>query len=213
MTITIFFSTLSILFYLIGIVPYIYHIFHGRVVPHPFSWTVWAILAVINTLGLISHAGMNYLTISPIIATVALCFWAVIGWFMIKKVKISILDYIFLFLALCVIGIAYFQWLSKAIIPSICIDLLILAPTLRKLWDTPRSGDLLGWFGAAISKLFFILSLGSMALSYVNIWWWYTLVVNVIVALIIFYRTRYVENWFNRLKSIFSIFTLKKKLW
>lgn len=74
MTITIFFSTLSILFYLIGIVPYIYHIFHGRVVPHPFSWTVWAILAVINTLGLISHAGMNYLTISPIIATVALCF-------------------------------------------------------------------------------------------------------------------------------------------
>lgn len=52
---TDFFITLSILFYLIGIIPYMYHIFHGRVVPHAFSWTVWTILSAVNTAGLISN--------------------------------------------------------------------------------------------------------------------------------------------------------------
>lgn len=207
------FITLSILFYLIGILPYMYHIFYGRVVPHAFSWTVWAILAAVNTVGLISHTGINYLTISPLIATSALCFWAVIGWFMIKKIKIVLFDYICLWLALFVVGIVYLKGLSHAIIPSILVDLLILAPTIRKLWDIPRSEDLMGWFGAAVSKFFFILSLGSYAFSYVNIWWWYTFIINILVALLIFYRTRYIENWLNRFKNIFSIFALKKKLW
>ncbi len=211
MTLTIFFIILSILFYLLGAIPYFYHIFHGRVVPHPFSWTVWAILAAINTAWLISHTGLNYLSITPIIGTWSWFFWAVIGWFMIKKVKITMFDYICLLLAICVIGIAYFYWLAKAIIPSVCVDLLILAPTLRKLWITPRSEDLLGWLGAGISKFFLLCSLGSYAFSFDNFWWWYAVVINFLVSILIFYRTRYVENWINRIRSIFSWLVLKKK--
>ncbi len=211
MTLTIFFIILSILFYLFGAIPYFYHIFHGRVVPHPFSWTVWAILASINTVGLISHTGLNYLSISPIIWALALCFWAVIGWFLIKKVHITYFDYICLFFALCVIWIAYFHWLAKAIIPSIFVDLLILGPTLRKLWITPRSEDLLGWLGAGISKFFLLCSLGTYAFSFDNFWWWYAVVINLLVSILIFYRTRYVENWINRIRNIFSWLVLKKK--
>lgn len=213
MTLTIFFIVLSILFYLFGAIPYFYHIFHGRVVPHPFSWTVWAILAAINTAWLISHTGLVYQSISPIIGTWSWFFWAVIGWFMIKKVHITHFDYICLFLGVGVIAIAYFQWLSKAIIPSVCVDLLILGPTLRKLWVTPRSEDILGWLGAGMSKFFLLCSLGPYAFSFDNFWWWYAVVINFLVSILIFYRTRYVENWINRIRSIFSWLSLKKKQW
>ncbi len=211
--ITDIFITLSILFYLIGIIPYMYHIFHGRVVPHAFSWTIWTILSAVNTAGLVSHIWLSYLTVVPIISTIALFFWAVIGWFMIKKIKVVLFDYICLCLALFVVGIVYMKGLSHAIIPSIIVDLLILAPTIRKLWDDPRSEDLIGWLGSGISKLFFIFSLGVVAFSFDNIWWWYVVIVNMSVALLIFYRTRYVENWFNRMRNLRSIFALKKKLW
>lgn len=211
--ITDIFITLSILFYLIGIIPYLYHTFHGRVIPHPFSWTVWAILAFVNTLALFYQVGFDFLLLAPAISSIALCFWAVIWWFMVKNIQITYLDYIFLFLGVAVIGFAYFKWLYSAIIPSICVDLLILAPTLRKLWDNPRSEDLIGWLGAGISKLFFILSLGMGAFSFSNTWWWYTFIVNMLVALVIFYRTRYTETWLYMFKKVFSIFALKKKLW
>ncbi|MBX9809677.1 hypothetical protein K2X92_04795 [Candidatus Gracilibacteria bacterium] len=213
MTLSNIFIVLSILVYLIGTIPYLYHIFHGRVVPHAFSWTVWTVLSTINTVGLVSHTGLTYLSIAPIISTIVLFFGAIVGWFMIKKIKIMFFDYVCLFLAALVVGIVYFKGLSHAIIPSIIVDLLILAPTIRKLWDIPRSEDLLGWLGSGISKLFFICSLGTYAFSFDNIWWWYVVVVNLVVGLLIFYRTRYVENWINRIKNLFSLFALKKKLW
>lgn len=213
MTLSNIFIVLSILVYLIGTIPYLYHIFHGRVVPHAFSWTVWTVLSTINTVWLVSHTGLTYLSIAPIISTIVLFFWAIVGWFMIKKIKIMFFDYVCLFLAALVVWIVYFKWLSHAIIPSIIVDLLILAPTIRKLWDIPRSEDLLGWLGSGISKLFFICSLGTYAFSFDNIWWWYVVVVNLVVGLLIFYRTRYVENWINRIKNLFSLFALKKKLW
>ena len=49
MTLSLFFVILGTLIYLVGFLPYIYHVFHGRVVPHPFSWTIWCILSGINT--------------------------------------------------------------------------------------------------------------------------------------------------------------------
>ncbi len=50
---SLLFIILSIVIYLIGFLPYIYRVFHGRVVPHPFTWTIGAILVSINTLQLL----------------------------------------------------------------------------------------------------------------------------------------------------------------
>ncbi len=44
----LFFIILSSLLYLIGVIPYFYHVFHGRVVPHPFTWTIGLLFAVSN---------------------------------------------------------------------------------------------------------------------------------------------------------------------
>ncbi len=213
MTLSNIFILASVAIYLLGVIPYFYHIFHGRVVPHAFSWTVWTILATINTIGLITHIGLGFSIIMPIVGTLTVTFWAIIGWFLIKKIQIAIFDYICLFLAFVVVWIVYFRWFWQAVIPSIFVDLLILAPTIRKLWHDPRTEDLSAWLGAAISRLCFVLSLGTYAFHMDNIWWWYTVVINLIVALVIFYRTRYMERWINRIKSIFSLFALKKKLW
>ncbi len=213
MSLSIFFITFSIVFYLMGAIPYVYHIFHGRVVPHPFSYTVWAILSIINTILLIYNAGISYLIVAPIISTLFLCFWSVVGWLLLKKVKISLFDYLCLALAIVVIAIAYSFGLEDAIIPSICVDLLLLAPTVKKFWKNPRSEDVLGWLGAGISKLFLLCSLWLYAISYDNIWWWYSMIVNLGVALVIYKRTQFTENWMNKIKSVVSIFAVKKKLW
>lgn len=41
-------ALISVVLYAIGFVPYIYHVFHGRVIPHPFSWSVWMLFGIIN---------------------------------------------------------------------------------------------------------------------------------------------------------------------
>lgn len=70
----ILFASLSAIVYLVGFVPYIYHAFHGKVVPHPFSWTIWAILSSINTLAIIRDTGFSIELISPFTSTSSLIF-------------------------------------------------------------------------------------------------------------------------------------------
>lgn len=53
----IFLSFLGAFLYLVGFVPYMYHVFRGRVIPHAFSWTIWAILSSINTYALFMSTG------------------------------------------------------------------------------------------------------------------------------------------------------------
>jgi hypothetical protein len=213
MSLTLLFVILSVIIYLMGFIPYMYHVFHGRVVPHAFSWTVWAILWAVNTLGLIQNEWVSYVSLSPLVSTVVVTFGAIIWWYYIKKIDISSFDYICLFLALFVIWIAYFYWLSQAIIPSIFVDLLLLTPTVKKFWRTPRSEDISWWLGAAISRFFLLLSLGAGAFSFSNFWWWYAVIINLLVAVVLFYRTRYTERLVYRIRKITDFFALKKKLW
>ncbi len=69
---SLFFVILGTLLYLIGFIPYMYHVFHGRVVPHPFSWTIWAILSAISTYALMSSDGVTDSLFTPVIRTIAL---------------------------------------------------------------------------------------------------------------------------------------------
>lgn len=103
---SLIFILLSIIIYLIGFIPYIYHVFHGRVVPHPFTWTIGAILVSINTIQLISTDGMSISLVSPLLRIIALSIGVSVGWYYIRKIQINIFDYICLFFAVVVIGIA-----------------------------------------------------------------------------------------------------------
>lgn len=88
------FIILSILVYLVGFIPYIYHVFYGRVVPHPFTWTIGVILVSINTIQLWSTEGLSIALISPLMRIVALTIGVTLGWYYIRKIRINIFDYI-----------------------------------------------------------------------------------------------------------------------
>ncbi len=198
-----FFIFLSILIYLIGFIPYIYHVFYGRVVPHPFTWTIGVILVSINTIQLFSTDGVSISLVSPLLRIVALSIGVIVGWYYIRKIAISIFDYICLFLAIVVIGIAFIWWVSHAILPTIAIDMLVMAPTLKKIWINPHSEEALAWVTAGLSLLFLVCSMRIYTFESI-IFWIYDMVLNLAVAIFIIYRTRYMERWTSRVKSFFS---------
>lgn len=188
------FSVLSILVYIAGFLPYIYHTFRGSVVPHPLSWSVWSILLAINTFELYLTNGLSESLLSPFIRTVSLTIGALVGWYFFRKIaRITLLDWICLGLALSLIGIAFFFGVSKAILPTIVIDFLILTPTLRKIWNTPESEDILLWITTALSQLFLLFSIGNYTFEN-TIFWVYNMSTNFLVALFIFSRIRFFQR-------------------
>lgn len=88
MTFSLMFLILATIFYLIGAIPYAYHIFHGRVVPHPFSWTVWFLFSVVNGYIIFDGYGYSFLMILMIVRSLALGTGAVLGWKYISRISI-----------------------------------------------------------------------------------------------------------------------------
>lgn len=94
----------------------------------------------------------------------------------------------------------------------ILIDLLVLTPTLKKLWINPDSEDPLAWFMAAVSQLILIYTIQNFtftSLGYIL----YLVLVNFSVAFIIYRRRIYTSSWKYFLRKILPSFALKKKLW
>jgi hypothetical protein len=197
------FILLSVIVYLIGFIPYIYHVFHGRVVPHPFTWTIGVILVSINTIQLLATDGMSISLVSPLMRIVALMIGVSVGWYYIRKIQINLFDYICLWLAIIVIGIAWVWWVSHAILPTIAIDILVMAPTLKKIWLNPHSEESLAWVTAGLSLLFLLCSMRVYTFESV-IFWIYDMALNLGVAIFIIYRTRYMDRWTSRVKSFFA---------
>lgn len=206
----IIFAITSIIIYFYGFIPYIYHVYHGRVCPHPFSWTVLIILSVINTFWFIATSGIDLSSSLLVIRTGCLCIWAVIWWIFIRRVEINYFDYLCLFLGICSIGIVYFFGISKAIIPTILIDVLVLSPTLKKIWITPHSEDSLAWITTMFSQFFFLLSLSAFTVES-TLYWIYVMIVNGGVAVFIILRTRYLDRWSVRIWRFFSFFFSRGK--
>lgn len=201
----------SILFYLLGFFPYIYHIYHGKVCPHPFSWTVWCVISMINTVWLFMTPDIGASIIPPILRTLCLFCGAVIGWFFIQRVHITRFDYVCILLACVTIVIAYRYGISEAIIPTILIDMLVLSPTLKKIWESPESEDITAWVATIFSQLFFLLSLSGMSFESM-LFWIYVLSANIFVTIFIILRTRYTKRWQYRLRKFLSFFALENKL-
>ena len=202
MTLTLGFAIISGVIYLSGFIPYIYHVFHGKVVPHAFSWSIWATLSVIWTIWIIESANSTAL-ISPIIRTTCLIIGATIGWIYIKKISITWFDYISLMLAVWVIIIAFNFWVTKALIPMILIDFLVLTPTLKKIWVNPGSEDAIAWFTTTISQIFLIASIGTYTFES-SIYWIYIMIINVFVWIFIILRFRYTQTWKYKFLSIYK---------
>jgi hypothetical protein len=196
-------SILGAILYLVGFVPYIYHAFHGRVIPHAFTWTVGAILSWINTLALIESTGLDASVVTPVVRSSALIVGAIVGWMMLRRITVNKWDYIAISLAIVAIGCAYFFGASQVIVVTILIDILVLLPTLRKIWRDPDTEDAFAWILVVASQACILLSLSHHTLEN-SLFWVYVMSVNALVALLIVRRRIYTHRWIYRLRHIFS---------
>jgi hypothetical protein len=208
---SLFFVILGTFFYLLGFIPYIYHIFYSRVVPHPFSWTIWCILSGVNTIALMGSTGIEPTSITPLVRTIALSIGAIIGWILIRRIRITLFDYVCLSLALLCIYIAYRYGVNQAIIPTILVDLLVLAPTLHKIWNDPESEDPFAWICVVFSQMCILLSLSTHTLEN-SLFWAYIMIQNALVAFFIYRRKIFIKNWKYRIHSFLEkwISSIKK---
>lgn len=184
------FAILASLFYLAGFIPYLYHTFRGRVVPHAFSWTVWAILSAINTYALYRLEGMTESMIPTLTRTGCLMIGAIVSWFLIRKIRITGFDYIAVGLWILCLYIASHFWVENAIIPTIIVDILVLTPTLKKIWHDPYSEWLTAWTLTIGTMICILLSLPIVTFESA-VFWAYAMLMNAMVALYIVLRRRY----------------------
>lgn len=184
MTQGILFASISIFLYYLGFIPYIYHVFHGRVVPHPFSWTIWFIFSVTNLFIIIETTGIHASFYSLLARTVALLIGLFCGWWFIKKISITWFDYLSIILALFVIIFVNFYGLKEAVIAMVIIDMIVLLPTLKKIWIEPRTEDAVAWFSTSLSQGCLLMSLPFLTFEN-SFFWFYAICANLSVGIYI----------------------------
>ena len=203
--------SLSITLYLIGFIPYVYHVFHGRVIPHPFSWTIWALFALTNGYFLIESGWSLFTSIPVFIRAFCLLIGAILGWISISKIAIGRLDILALLLALLLIIFLQIIGIDQAIMCIILIDFLVLTPTLKKLWLKPQSEDPFAWIMAGVSQISILASIEHYTFATIG-YFAYLAGVNLLVAFIIYRRSFYLSNWRHALRNFSTNFAFKNKL-
>ena len=179
---SVIFASLSVFLYCIGFIPYIYHVFHGRVVPHPFSWTIWLIFALGNAYILYDLSGWTWSLWSLSMRCIALTIGMICGWIYIKKIQISFFDYLALFaIGLIIIGM-YFLSPKVTVIAMVILDAIILLPTVKKIWIDPRTEDSLIWFTVALSQACLLVSLPFYTFEN-SFFWIYSIIASLSVGI------------------------------
>lgn len=172
------FASISIFLYFVGFIPYIYHVFRGRVVPHPFSWTIWFIFSAINCYIFLTVSGIDWSFLSVFLRTTALFIGLLCGWWFIRKIHISKFDYLALILALFVIVCIYFYGMRQAVIAMVIVDMIVLLPTIKKIWLDPRTEDTLIWLTTALSQTCLVISLPFFTFEN-SFFWLYAICANI----------------------------------
>ncbi len=102
--------------------------------------------------------------------------------------------------------------LDQAVMLMILIDLLILTPTLKKIWLDPRTEDALAWGMTALSQIAFLLSLEQLHFS-TAAYSLYIAGINILIAVLIVRRELYLSSWKSYLKKIIPEFAIKRRFW
>ena len=177
---SLIFASLSVFLYLIGFIPYIYHVFHGRVVPHPFSWSIWFIFAATNAYILFETLGYTWSLVSLGIRTIALAIGLACGWWLIRQIRLSQFDYLSLILAVFVVILINLYGMREAVIAMVVVDMIILLPTIKKIWISPHTEDALVWFTTALSQACLLMSLPFFTFEN-SFFWFYAICANLVV--------------------------------
>lgn len=151
-------SIVSVALVFVGYGPYIVDILKKKTTPHMFTFLVWSIASWITwALQVYGGAGKGaWITF----AVSSVCVFILLLSFKYGEKHITILDIIFLMLAL----LSLFLWLVVhqpllSVILVVLTDVLGFGPTVRKSWNKPHSETLFTWEVAACRHAFGILAL------------------------------------------------------
>lgn len=190
----IIFAIISIIIYLIGVIPYWRDTYSWRTIPHFFSNIVWLILVGFNAFVLFSSK--EYLWFAPaLLMTMSLIYTTIYGYRWIKKIHINWFDYLCLILAIW--AVVYWvldrNTLNTVIITTI-IDLIAFLPTFKKGWIQPWTETILLYFMGSINQIFTFLAIASPNAE-TSIFWLYLFFANLIFFFMVFFRRWYLQGW------------------
>ncbi len=122
---------------------------------------------------------------------------------MLRKIKLSQFDYLSLLLAIGVIVFMYVYGMTEAVIAMVIVDILVLLPTIKKIWIDPRTEDVLVWFTSALSQTCLLISLPFFTFEN-SFYWFYLILLNLSVGIFIRLRLRFLtQTWYYRIANIF----------
>lgn len=143
---------------------YFRDILKGATKPHPYSWFIWGLNTVLIFVLQITHgAGAGaYTTATVAVVCFAVC---LLGLHKGGRKDIKPVDTIFFVMALIATGIWLFaRQPTVSMLLLVTIDVLAVAPSVRKAWHKPREETLSMWSINGLRHGLSILALGNYAL-------------------------------------------------
>lgn len=191
----VLFALISILIYLIGIIPYWRDVIRGRTLPHPFSTGVWAILVGFNSYVL--YISGEYLAFIPslLMTFSLLIFWIGYGIRSFRKISINWFDYLCLVLSVILLLYWKISWdVLNTVILTMIIDLIAYLPIFKKWWIAPWTETIWAYFLSGVNQIFTILALSSPNAE-TTLFWSYLLVSNFIFVGMVIGRRYFLKGY------------------
>jgi hypothetical protein len=190
---TLIFSILSLLVYLFWAIYYLIDISKWKAIPHPFTWFWWTVILSINLYSLIIENNITWSVLPVSIRFLNVFIWTIIWLYLIRKIKINYYDYICLFLSLFCIVLFYYLGTSEAIFASVIVDILLLFPTIKKVYLNPLSETPTIWITTWLMPIFLLLSMKSNTFD--NSFYWIIVVIeNIFMTSFILYSRKGIKK-------------------
>ncbi|MDY7026349.1 MAG: hypothetical protein SVC26_08440 [Pseudomonadota bacterium] len=161
----LYFSIASIALTFIAFVPYLREIYAGKVIPHVFSWIIWALTTSIVFFAQLSDgAGVGAW---PTGLSAAITYYiAFLAYRRSNSINITRSDSLFFISALAALPVWHLtQDALAAVVLLTLIDLLAFLPTLRKTYYNPKQENALFFGLYVIKSLFSIIALEHYSLT------------------------------------------------
>ena len=181
------FSILALFFSFWNLGVYWRETFRSNIIPHPFTFFLWAIVMSITTYELYqSNEVLWMISILPVTLSV---YWSFSWWIMKRKlIIIHSVDWFFLF---AWIGLIIFWQLEPnytyVLAIMIGIDAFAYIPSFKKAWLQPFTEKSLPYFLSVFGYIFTILSISVWNFENLGMWVW-TACINGIFACFILAR-------------------------
>lgn len=183
------FALASLAFQIASAVPYIRGILRKEVLPHPFSFLTWFVLAVV-TFATLWQSGANWSLYPAGLYLALMAFYAYSGFRVIDRIKATRFDAACLVAALLAVPVSFspVPWIATAM--AIAVEAVAFMPSVRKTWQDPSTEYAFPWFVAALFPLCLFFSIGEPTFAN-SAYWVFLVAANVAFTSMIVMRRRH----------------------